>query len=136
MSQQRPVPQPDLDSAPYWEAAKARKFLVPKCAACGNRFFPPRHYCPKCASDRVELVGVRGTGKVYSYCIMHDTFVPGVKPPLAIAQIELDDQPGLRITANVLECDPQEVHIGMPVEVTFEEVSPEVVLPQFRSKRS
>lgn len=135
MSQQRPVPQPDLDSAGYWEAANSRKFLVPKCTACGNRFFPPRHYCPKCASDRVELAAVRGTGKVYSYCIMHDTFVPGVKPPLALAQIELDDQPGLRITANVLECDPAKVRIGMPVEVLFEQVGEDVVLPQFRPAR-
>ena len=135
MSQQRPIPQPDLESAPYWEAAKSHKFLMPKCTACGNRFFPPRHFCPKCLSERVEWSAVSGKGTVYTYCVMHDTFVPGIKPPLAVAQIELNDQPGLRITANILECRPEDVRIGMPVEVTFEQVGPGVVLPQFRPAR-
>jgi uncharacterized OB-fold protein len=58
--------------------------------------------------------------------------VRGFEPPYAVAQVALDEQPDLRMIANVLECDPSDVRIGMPVEVIFEDLTLECVLPQFR----
>jgi uncharacterized OB-fold protein len=59
-----------------------------------------------------------------------------LEPPYAVAQIELEEQAGLRLIANILDCDPNDVRTGMPVEVTFEDVEENFTLPQFRPASS
>src|SRR5581483_3257411 len=92
---QRPVPFPDPDSRLYWEAARQHEFKLPQCQQCKRILFPPRAICPSCHSTDVTWVAMSGRGTVYSYCIMHDTFIRGMEPPFAIAQVELEDQSGL-----------------------------------------
>ncbi len=75
-----------------------------------------------------------GRGTVYSYTVMHANLVAGFEPPYVVASIELEEQPGLLVTANVVACASDAVRIGMPVAVTFEERTPEVTLPQFRPR--
>ena len=77
-----------------------------------------------------------GRGKVRSFAIMRDTFVKGFPPPYAVAEVELEEQPGLVIVTNIVDCDVSDVRIGLPVEVTFEDRSPEVTIPQFRPRRT
>jgi hypothetical protein len=62
--------------------------------------------------------------------------VPGHETPFPLVLVELDEQPGLRLLANLVECPLVEVRIGMPVEVTFQPVDGGVTLPQFRPSRS
>lgn len=132
---ERPLPVPDLDSAPYWEAAKQHKFHLPKCSACGAYAFPPRSNCPRCLSKDMVWTELSGRGTVYTYAVMHDTLIRGMDPPFVIAQVELEDQPGLRLTSNILDCPIGEVKVGMPVEITFEDVTEQVTLPQFRPRK-
>ena len=131
----RPLPVPDIDSAPYWEAAKAHKLQLPRCVACGTYAFPPRANCNKCLSTDMVWTELSGKGTIYTYCVMHDTLVRGMEPPFVIAQVDLDEQPGLRLTSNILACPIEQVEVGMSVEVTFEDVTDEVTLPQFRPRR-
>ncbi len=131
---ERPLPVPDLDSAPYWEAAREHRFRLPRCNDCGTIAFPPRATCSKCLAGNMSWTDLTGRGTVYTYCVMHDTLIRGMEPPFVIAQVELEDQPGLRITSNILDCPIENVRIGMPVEVTFEEVNEQVTLPQFKPR--
>ena len=62
---------------------------------------------------------VSGRGTVHSVTAVHHGFVPGVDLPYLVALIELDEQPGLRLLTNVVECAPEQVHIGMPVHAVF-----------------
>lgn len=133
--QQRPLPFPDEDSRPYWEAARTHEFKLPKCQQCGHIAFPPRSVCPRCLSTSVDWAQLKGTGTIYTYCVMHDTFIRGMDPPFVVAEVELDDQPGLRVTSNILDCPVTDVRIGMPVEITFEDVTDQVSLPQFRPRK-
>lgn len=130
----RPVPVPDGDSAPYWEAAREQKLVLPYCSACKRYVFPPRPLCPSCWT-RPEWTEVPGGGTIFSFTIMRESFMRGFPPPYVVADVELDVQPGLRIVANVVDCDVSEVHIGQPVEVTFEHRSESVTVPQFRPRR-
>ena len=77
---------------------------------------------------------VSGRGTVHSVTAVHHGFVPGVDLPYLVALIELDEQPGLRLLTNVVECAPEQVHIGMRVSVVFEPVEgvDGVSLPRFR----
>lgn len=132
----RPIPVPDLDTAPYWAAAKRHELQVQRCSACGTYAFPPRPRCPKCLAQPLEWVRVSGRGTVLTFAIMRDTFIKHFPPPYVVAQVELEEQPGLVIFTNILECGVQDVRIGLPVELTFEDRPPDVSLPQFRPRRT
>ena len=127
----RPVPFPDLETRPYWEAARAHRLELPKCGQCGRFRFPPKPRCSDCLSKDSRWVEVSGRGTVYTYCVMHDTLVPGIAPPYVVAVVELEEQPGLRLVANILGAAPGDVRIGMAVEVEFQDLNGEIALPQF-----
>ena len=130
----RPIPVPDLDTAPYWEAAKKHELRVPHCPKCNLYVWVPKPRCPQCLTQPLEWLRMSGRGKVRSFVIMRDTFVKHFPPPYAVAEVELEEQPGLVIYTNILDCDVSDVRIGLPVEVTFDDRSPEVTIPQFRPR--
>jgi hypothetical protein len=130
----KPLPFADIDTAPYWEAAREHRLIAQRCGDCGTLLFPPKPRCPACLTSELTWTDLSGTGTVYSFCVMHMSLIPGYEPPYVVAQIELDDQPGLRITTNVVDCAVDAVRIGLPVAVTFEERTPETTLPQFRPR--
>ena len=136
MTEQRPpatppAPVPDAETQPYWDAAARRELRIPRCAACARLVFPPRPVCPLCLGP-LEWAEVSGRGAVYSYAVMRESYMRGFPPPYLIAQVELDEQPGIRITTNLVDCDPADARIGMRVAVVFEERDGGVVVPQFR----
>ncbi len=128
------LPVIDAETEPFWAAAKERKFLFRHCTACGRNHFYPRHYCPHCWSEDCEWRPAAGTGRIYSYTVIHHNDIPPFSEmlPYIVGLIELDE--GVRVTANVVECTPDVVHVGMPVEVIFEHINDAVVLPQFRPR--
>ena len=94
--------------------------------------------CPQCRSMRAEWAKVKGTGKVFSYTIGYHGFGNdwlNDKLPLIVAVVALDEIPHVRLLTNILECEPEEVRVDLPVEVTFEDVTPDVTLPQFKPIR-
>lgn len=71
-----------------------------------------------------------GRGVVHTFTVNHQPWIPGFDPPYLVAIIELDEQPGLRFTTNLVGVEPDEARIGMPVQVTFEQWE-DVWLPLF-----
>lgn len=130
----KPIPLPDIDTAPYWSAALEGRLSLPCCACCGQFVFPPKPFCPTCPGHPLAWKDVSGRGSIYSYCIMHMKLIAGFEPPYLIGVIELREQTGLRITANIVDCPPEALRIGMPVEVIFERRNSGVALPQFRPR--
>jgi hypothetical protein len=131
----KPVPVPDAVSAAYWDGAVAGELRVSRCAPRGHLSHPPDVSCPVCGSTTLEPVPVSGHGSVYSFTVVHQAFDSAFlsELPYVVALVELDDQPGLRVLTNLVECDVDAVEIGMPVEVTFE-ARDGVVIPQFRPR--
>jgi hypothetical protein len=68
---ERPLPVPDAATAPYWDAAREHRLVMPKCADCGAFHFYPRTLCPSCSSSRIEWTACSGRAEVYSYTIVH-----------------------------------------------------------------
>jgi uncharacterized OB-fold protein len=73
---------------------------------------------------------VSGGGTVATFTINHQPWYPGFDPPYVIAMVELDEQPALRITTNIVGCPVDDVHIGMDVQVVFEQYD-DVWIPFF-----
>ena len=90
----------------------------------------PRALCTNCMSSRTEWVRCAGTGKIYTFTVTKQNQAPGFREslPYVMAWVELDE--GLKMLTNIVECRPDEVKIGMPVEAVFEDVTPEVTLRQ------
>ena len=131
----RPVPVPDPESQPYWDAAARHALELPYCDACARYVFPPRPACTRCLAAPLRWVAVSGRGTVYSFAVMHESYMRGFDPPYLVAQVELDEQPGLRFTTNLIDCEPGGARIGMRVEVAFEDRGEGVAVPQFRPAR-
>ncbi|HEY8884263.1 MAG TPA: Zn-ribbon domain-containing OB-fold protein [Chloroflexota bacterium] len=127
----RPLPVPDGDTKPFWDAAKEHRLTIQRCQNCHEAIFYPRSLCPHCMSDRIEWIAASGKGTIYSYTVVHQSpaaFADIV--PYVVALINLDE--GVRLMSRVVDSAPADVKIGAPVEVVFEDVTPEISLPQFR----
>lgn len=115
-----PVPVPDPDSAGYWEALAGGVFAVCRCTDCRRWMHPPQETCRFCgAATAFEPVSGRGT--VFSFVVVRHQSIPGLVPPYVVAVVELDEQPGVRLSA-VVEAEPHEVAIGMPVQAVIREI--------------
>ena len=126
---------PDPETESFWAGARQHKFLVRHCNACGRSHFYPRHACPHCWSDNCEWRPVSGHGRVFSYTVIHHNEHPLFRErvPYIVALVDLVE--GVRVTANLVECTPEVVHVGLPVEVVYEQVGEELTVPQFRPIR-
>ena len=132
---QRPVPARTKATAPYWEAAQRGELVLQHCLACDQPWFPPAEACPHCLAQNFEWRTVSGNGKIWSWVQMWQKYFPGFdeEKPYNVALIELDEGP--RLFTNLVECDADELHCEMPVEVVFDAVTDEVTLPKFRPRR-
>ena len=128
----KPVPVPTRETQPYWEGCKSHELRIQKCAACRHYQFYPRLYCTACMSDRVEWVKASGRGTVLSFTIVYRpvTRAFAIDVPYVVALITLDEGP--QLMSNVVGCPPEQVQIGMPVEVTFEDWTEAISVPKFK----
>jgi uncharacterized OB-fold protein len=128
----RPVPAVTPEMAPFWDAARRHELVAQRCIDCGTFRFPAREVCSRCLSRRAEWQPVSGRGRVFSVAVMHQASHPwfAARAPYAVVVIELAE--GARMLSSLVGCEPGAIEIGMPVEVTFEDVSPEISLPVFR----
>jgi uncharacterized protein len=132
-----PSPEPLLlplrtqDAAPFWEGCREGSLLIQKCSDCAQYQFYPRVVCVHCGSDRVEFVPTSGRAVVHAFTVCHRPLAPqfAADAPYVIALVDLDEGP--RMMTNIVGCEPAEVHIGMPVHVSFRAVTDEVTLPVF-----
>jgi uncharacterized protein len=128
----KPLPVIEKWNAPYWQAAKRHEFVAQRCRACGYVHLPPGPVCTNCLSDDQDWVPLSGKGTINSYGVYHQQWHPGFADamPYNVALIELAEGP--QIISQVIGCENDALACGLPVEVTFDDVTPEVTLPKFR----
>jgi uncharacterized OB-fold protein len=127
----RPLPHVTPESRPYWEAAADGELLLCECGNCGLVYFYPRAFCPDCFSDDIDWIAAEGTGTVYTYSVAEQIEGwPEETLPHVVAYVELDEGP--RIVTNLVDCDPDDVEVGDPVTVRFEESADgDIAIPLF-----
>jgi uncharacterized OB-fold protein len=128
----KPVPEITPESLPFWEACRRHRLVLGRCRACGRLQHYPRGVCAHCWSAEVAWEESAGRGVVYTFTVVHRSQVPGFKDalPYVLAYVELDE--GVQMLTTLVACDPARVRVGMPVEVSFEDLGPEVAVPRFR----
>ncbi len=126
----KPLPKPTETSRPFWDAAKRHQLQLQQCGGCKAYVYYPRDRCPHCLSEKLDWKPVSGKGKVYSYTVVRRAATRSfADKPYILAIVELDEGP--RMTTNI-EAAPERIKIGMPVNVWFDDVTPEKTLVKFK----
>ena len=129
---EKPLPLMEGFSQEFYRRCQQQQLCFQRCTGCGKWRHVPRHRCGACGSWDWEWARSKGLGRVFSWTVvrrpMHPTFVEEI--PYAPAIIEMDE--GVRLVSWVVDCPPDELTKGTPVEVFFDAVTPEVTLPKFR----
>jgi uncharacterized protein len=130
----QPLPAVTGDTAEFWGGGANGALRVMRCAVCRVWFHPPAPVCPECLSTRVEAETASGRATVATYTVNVQQWAPDLEVPYVLAIVELDEQP-VRLMTRIVECEPDEVRVGMTVEVVFRRAADDVWLPLFRPIR-
>jgi uncharacterized OB-fold protein len=127
----RALPQPDNTSRRYWTEAAQGNLLIQRCPSCQSYQFYPRPLCLQCG-DEPDWVPASGRGTLHTYTIIRQNKTPpfAALVPYAVAIVELDE--GVRMMTNLIDCDVDQLSIGMPVEVVLAPVNESIGLPFWR----
>ena len=126
----RVLPRLTPETEPFWTGGAEGELRFWRCQACGYWLHPPAPICPECLSKDLAVAAASGSATVHTFTVNHQPWYPGLEPPYVVAIVALSEQDGLRLTTNLVECEPDEVSIGMPVRVRFERYD-DVWLPFF-----
>jgi uncharacterized OB-fold protein len=126
----RPAPVLDPDTAGYFEAARDGRLLVQRCEVCANTQLYARDRCLRCRGP-LQWVEASGRGAVYSFTVIRQNYQRPFRDwlPYVVALVDLEEGP--RVMTNIVDCDPESVHIGMAVRARFEAVSDEAGIALF-----
>lgn len=109
-------------SARYWREIPQRyRYEAAKCTKCGKIYFPPRLVCRECRGRKFEKTELARNGEVETFTVIR---VPpsgfADETPYAVGVIKLDD--GVKLTAQIVDCDPADLAIGDRVSLEFRRI--------------
>ncbi len=115
----RMLPKLEEHNRAFWTGGADGQLMIARCAQCALWVQPPAADCPDCGGALVARP-VSGHGTVFTFTVNYQPFNPAVPVPYVIAIVELAEQDDLRVAANIVDCEPDSIYIGLPVEVRFE----------------
>jgi len=125
-----PLPALDPGNTPFWTGGERGELLICRCGSCRRWLHPPVPVCRFCLGTDITAEPSSGRGKILTYTVNRQPWLPSLPPPYVIAVIELDDDSELRMTSRLVGIGAEEAAIGMRVVVRFEQAD-DVWLPLF-----
>ncbi|HEV8298742.1 MAG TPA: OB-fold domain-containing protein [Acidimicrobiales bacterium] len=134
MSTSRVLPEdaaPDDLDQPFWDACVREEFLVHRCRTCGRAYWPAS-CCIDHGATAMGWTPATGRGEVHTYTVFHHAYERALadRLPYVIAVVTLAEGPFFH--TDIVDCSPDAVYVGMPVEVVWERVRDDCVIPHFR----
>tara|TARA_R110000787_G_scaffold71920_17_gene160206 strand:+ start:80 stop:505 length:426 start_codon:yes stop_codon:yes gene_type:complete len=130
----KPLPEISDLTRPFWNAARDGKLVMQRCNNCGTVNFPAKPWCVACGSRDIPWTDMKPTGTVYSYTVSRVVAMNypdwASELPMVLCLVDVDD--GARLYAQLTDCNPDDVMIGMRVEAHFETISEDAGVPKFR----
>lgn len=128
----KPIPLPDDESAPFFEAGGRGVLLLRRCDDCHAWLAPGADVCTECLSERLSWAEASGRGTIHTFGIMHQKTHPGFEGdiPYNVAVVELDEGP--RLNASITGVADADITVGAPVVADFAQIAPGIHVPRFR----
>jgi uncharacterized OB-fold protein len=117
----------------FWTGGGKGELRITSCVGCLRLFHPPGPICPFCSSRRIAYTSVSGLGAIDSYTVVRRPWINGYETPYVVARVRLAEDPTVVLVTNIVEVEPDQVHIGQQVEVVFEPRG-DAHVPVFRAK--
>ena len=131
-----PLPLPSLDEAPFYDAAQQGELRFQRCSECRAWRHYPLPVCPACASTRFAWERASGRGEIYTWTVVHGPTLPAFQELVPYVVIDVLTEEGVHFQSRLIECPPEAVRAGMPVEAVFEPASEDITLVLFRPASS
>ncbi len=126
----RVLPRVTPSNEHFWKGGADGRLHFLRCRSCEHWIHPAQPICPACLSKDLAPEAVSGRARVLTYTLNHQPWVPAPDHPYAIAIVEIEEQPSVRLMTNIVNCPAESVAIGMPVQVVFEQHE-DVFIPLF-----
>ena len=127
----------DWETRAYWEGCGRHELVLQRCRSCSTVQHRPRALCVSCFSDDIEHFAASGKGSIYTFTVTNQNGMPAFRNacPYVLAYVALEEGP--QLMTNIVGCDAEDVHIGMPVVVEFCDVEGDsgegaAAVPRFR----
>ena len=130
----KPRPEPSAEHAPWWQALTQHRLVAQRCQSCHRLRLYPRPMCDECYSLEYDWSELSGQGKIHTWTVSHHAFDPAFKSELPYLTVTVDLSEGVRLHAPLIDADPGDVYVGMPVLVDYEDVDD--TYTRLRFKRS
>ena len=131
---QRPGPVITEENAFFWTSGADGRLRLAECGSCAALIHPPQPVCRYCHGHDIGVRTVSGHATLIGFTVNHRFALPGLPAPYIVAQVALEEDPRVRLTTNAVQCAPDELELGMRMEVVFEPVE-DAWLPLFRPAR-
>jgi len=122
------------DNAYFWDGVQAGELRIQRCVRCSRLRHPDSPACPQCGSLDWDWTVASGQAEVHTYAVVHHPLLPPFTEPYPVAVVTLAE--GVRLITRLRGFEPDELRIGAPVQVRFEEVAEDLVLPVFEPRRT
>lgn len=127
----RPLPVITEENEFFWTSGADGRLRLTECESCSALLHPPQPVCRYCRGHETGVRAVSGYATLIGFTVNHRFSAPGMPAPYVVAQVAVEEDTRVRLTTNLVECDPDELELGMRLEVVFEQVE-DVWLPLFR----
>ena len=127
----RPLPQLTAQNEYFWTSGADGQLRIQECLSCQALIHPPAPVCRYCRETKMGVRVVSGKATLAGFTVNHRFGFPDLPPPYVVAEVAIVEDPRVRLTTNIIDCDPDELELGQPVEVTFQSIA-DVWLPLFK----
>ena len=135
MSYTKPLPVLEGHTKDFYDWCKKHELRFQKCTSCGTWRHVPRELCAECGSWDWEWTQSSGRGTVFTWTVAERPLHPAFASEAPYASVVVAMDEGVRILTDMVDCPPDQIEMDMPVEVVFDDVTPEITLPRFRRAR-
>lgn len=127
----RPLPTVTTLNEYFWTAGADGVLRIQECQDCSALIHPPQPICRYCRSHNMGVRDVSGRASLAGFTVNHRFGFPDMPPPYVVAEVAIAEDPRVRLTTNIVDCEPDDLKLGMPVEVEFLHIE-DVWLPVFK----
>jgi uncharacterized OB-fold protein len=128
----RPIPKMRGFAADFYAYCKQHELRFQRCTDCATWRHVPRDMCAKCGSFAWEWAKSSGKGTLFSWTTAMQPMLPQFADLVPYSPVVVELEEGVRMLSWLTDVEDADLQLDLPLEVVFDDVTPDVTLPKFR----